>query len=165
MQNITDFLISKRLGITSTSMKPNKCYLDCNTYHAACLFYGNPYRFTNIVAYGANKHYDMNRTTHAEHDAILKLPYRKDKKHCKLINVAVIKTSKTGYLGYSKPCFNCMLNMKELAPLMGYKIKWIYYSDENGELQRTKLKDLFSDGDFHLSSYYRNSGYKHKLLQ
>lgn len=120
----------------------------------------------NVAAYGRNHYTDIKsntKTIHAERDAISKLPCRKDKKP-KKINIVVIKTSKTGILGNSKPCFNCLLDMKDYAPLMGYRINWVYYSDENGRLKKSKLNDLICAPDLYLTSYYRNNNFKHPLL-
>jgi len=121
----------------------------------------------NVVTYGINHYTDSNlksKTIHAEYDAIAKLPNLSHKKHLKKINLAVIKTSKTGHLGNSKPCFRCLLTMKDFAPIMGYRINWIYYSDEKGLMQKTKLNELFKSNTFHVSSYYKNSHFKHPLL-
>lgn len=120
-----------------------------------------------VAAYGMNKYTDGNtngKSVHAERDAINKLPKR-DYKNLKEINIIVIKTSKTGCVGSSKPCLNCLIDMTKFAPKMGYKIKWVYYSNQDGTITRNKLNHLLDAGNFHVSSYYKNRNFKHPLLE
>ena len=109
-----------------------------------------------VITYGMNSYKNQEKdgkTIHAECDAIRKLPSRKNKS-IKKINMLVIRTTKTGKLSMSKPCYNCIMNMMRDAPKKGYKIEWIYYSDEEGNVVKEKLVNL-NKGDFHFSSYYK----------
>jgi hypothetical protein len=120
-----------------------------------------------VLAYGLNN-YSPNlglcRTIHAEADAISKLKPRQKTKYLKPVNICVIKTSKTGKLGYSRPCFNCMLGMLNNAPMKGYRIEWVYFTTMEGNLERHKLSHLIQSGKYHVSSFYKNSNFKHPLL-
>lgn len=115
------------------------------------------------ISLGINSYKNHTKTNgasvHAEHDAITRLPVRKSRK-LKRINILVIKTSKTGKLGNSKPCYNCIMHMLNLAPKYGYKINYVYYSNDNGDIEKIKLSELYSRGDFHYSAYYK---FKNKM--
>jgi cytidine deaminase len=91
---------------------------------------------------------------HAEHDAINKLRPIKRKRHLQCINMLVIRISKNNRLQNSKPCANCIEIMKTLPPRKGYKIKNLYYSNDNGELVKTTLKNLENE-ELHFSRFFR----------
>ena len=91
---------------------------------------------------------------HAEHDAINRLKPLQYKKHLQQINMLVIRLSKNNKLQNSKPCANCINNMKILPEKKGYKIKNIYYSDDNGEIIKTSLKNLENE-ELHYSRFFR----------
>ena len=59
----------------------------------------------------------------------------------------VIRVSKTGILGNSKPCANCLALMKK------YNITRVVYSDEHGALITEKVARMEST---HLSLAYRS---------
>lgn len=48
------------------------------------------------------------------------------------------------------------MDLQNLSPSRGYKINNVFYSDVNGEIKKTKLSHLISEGDFHFSAYYKN---------
>ena len=54
----------------------------------------------------------------------------------------------------SKPCFNCIETMKKFPPKIGYKIDNVYYSDSNGDITKTNLKNL-DEEEKHYSHYFR----------
>ena len=91
---------------------------------------------------------------HAEHDAINKLKPLERKNHLETINLLVIRISKHNKLLNSKPCANCIQNMKNLPKKKGYNIKNIYYSNENGDIIKTSLRILEKE-DLHYSRFYR----------
>lgn len=99
-------------------------------------------------------------TTHAEDNAIRKLPMMPRKKHLKKVDLLVIRTSKTGTLGNSKPCVHCLMLLQNKLPEKGYKLHTIYYTDK-GEIHETTLRELLADEDnLHLSRYYREHNYQ-----
>ncbi len=115
----------------------------------------------NILSYGFNRMGDLNGNeagVHAEHDAINKLKPIPIKKHLQNINLLVIRFSKNNKLQQSKPCANCIKTMKILPEKKGYKIKNIFYSNENGEIVKTNIKNLEND-DLHYSRFYRQKLY------
>jgi len=109
----------------------------------------------NILSYGFNKVTGRNNgSIHAEHDAINKLkPLGRNKKE--IINLLVVRFSKNKKLQNSKPCANCIKNMKNLPQKKGYKIKNIYYSNDNGVIVKITLSNL-ENQQLHYSKYFRH---------
>jgi hypothetical protein len=111
-----------------------------------------------ILSYGVNKMGDsegLQPGIHAEHDAIRKLLPLKRKKRLENINILVIRVSGKNKLQSSKPCVNCIIMMKTLPIKLGYKIQNVYYSNENGDIIKSSLKNLEMDKP-HYSKYYKN---------
>ncbi len=113
----------------------------------------------NILSYGFNM--DSNKSKndpgiHAEHDAINKLKPVRRKKHLHNVNILVVRLSKNNKLQNSKPCANCLNKLKILPEKKGYKIRNIYYSNDNGEIIKSNLKTLENE-DLHYSRYYKKT--------
>jgi hypothetical protein len=138
-------------------------------YHLVCaeiiitqpVFYkGNAsLKKANILSFGFNMMGDINGNQpgiHAEHDAINRLKPLQRKKHLQSINILVIRLSKNNKIQNSKPCANCIKNMKLLPEKKGYKIRNIYYSDDNGEIVKSSLKNLEKE-DLHYSRFFRKN--------
>jgi ribosomal protein L28 len=136
-------------------------------YHLVCaeiiimhaVFYkGNmPKGKLNILSFGFNRIGDIdgiNNGVHAEHDAINKLKPLERNKRLQNINILVIRFSKNNKLQNSKPCANCIKTMKTLPEKKGYKIKNVYYSNDNGVIIRSNIKSLESE-ELHYSRFYR----------
>jgi len=116
----------------------------------------------NILSFGFNRIGDVNANDpgiHAEHDAINKLKPLYRKKKLESINIIVIRFSKNNKLQNSKPCANCIKTMKILPEKKGYKIKNIYYSNENGQIIKTNLTNLEKE-ELHFTRYYRINNIK-----
>ena len=119
---------------------------------------------TNIISYGINSCGIREKTpgciyagVHAEIDAINKLPIIRNKpKHkYKRINLCITRLSIAGRMLNSKPCNDCIKKMKYLTKIKGYQLKYIYYSNEYGNIVKTCLSQLEVDKQ-HYSFYYRN---------
>jgi len=65
------------------------------------------------------------------------------------IDVCVLRVSRTGKLGNSKPCLHCVKKMINMQS-QGVKINNIYYTDEDGEIVKTTLRKLYDTTD-HIS--------------
>ena len=50
------------------------------------------------------------------------------------------------------------------APKKGYKICYVYYSDNDGNIIKKKLTELINEDDIHVSIYYRRKNFKHPWL-
>jgi hypothetical protein len=110
-----------------------------------------------ILSYGVNQMGDsqgFHPGIHAEHDAIRKLVPIKKKKRLENINILVIRLSGKNKLQSSKPCIYCIKTMQTLPIKLGYKIQNVYYSDNNGNIIKTNLKNL-ENGEKHYSKYYK----------
>jgi cytidine deaminase len=75
-----------------------------------------------------------------------KLRRKKNKKKTSF-DLIVIRVSKTGVIGQSKPCYHCLqyLNNK-----FKYKIKYIYYSVKGGFI-KIKFDELLGSPNQHIS--------------
>lgn len=127
--------------------------------------------FYGIQNYGENHYNSYNNKcscVHAEVDACKRVArkynHKANKKNKKVYNLVVIRTTKDGEsLGMSRLCENCVLSVNNFSKNSGIKIKKIYYSNHQGEIEKTSLHKLINDKNQHISSYYRNHGYKSKL--
>ena len=131
----------------------------CGNYnHACCLIQGNVSNGKlNILSFGFNKMGDIygnKNGIHAEHDAINKLKPLERNKKLEQINIIVVRFSKNNKLQNSKPCANCIKNIKVLPQKKGYKIKNVYYSNDNGDIIRSNIKILENE-ELHYSRFYR----------
>ena len=119
----------------------------------------NVLKKANILSFGFNMMGDISGNEpgiHAEHDAINRLKPIKRKKHLQSINILVIRLSKNNKIQNSKPCANCIERMKYLPEKKGYKIKNIYYSNENGDIVKTTLINLEKE-ELHYSRFFRQN--------
>jgi cytidine deaminase len=113
----------------------------------------------NILSYGFNMMGDVSGNQpgiHAEYDAINRLRPLKRKKHLQNINILVVRLSKNNKLQSSKPCANCIKTMKILPEKKGYRIRNIYYSNENGDIVTSSLKNLDNE-ELHYSRFFRKN--------
>lgn len=135
----------------------------CSHYnHVCCVLQGKrnleKYR---ILSFGFNQmgdNFGKNPGIHAEHNALIKLLPLRNKKRLENINILVIRLSSKNKLQSSKPCINCIQMMKTLPSKKGYKINSIYYSDENGNIVKTNLKNLDLE-EKHYSKFFRRKLY------
>ena len=117
------------------------------------------------MTYGENKYRGMNGSIHAEEDAIRKMERKYTdkvgKKNKKKFNLIVIKVSRNGEnIGMSRLCEQCVLRVYNLSSTSGIKIKYIFYSDESGNIIKSTPSKLFNSKDQHITSYLKNRGYK-----
>lgn len=141
----------------SGNMNVNSCLCgNCN--HVSCVLQGKwDFEKGRILSYGVNKMGDsegLQPGIHAEHDAIRKLIPLKRKRRLERVNILVIRLSGKNKLQSSKPCCNCINMMKTLPMKLGYKIQEVYYSDNNGRIVNTTLRNLENE-EKHYSRYYK----------
>lgn len=96
-------------------------------------------------------------TVHAERAAINKLPPRPSNKKPLKVSILVIRFTPSGKLGNSKCCFKCIHDMINIPITKGYKITKVYYSNREGDIVKTNLKELDNDNDKHVSKFYKSS--------
>lgn len=159
MNNLLDTMFIKRfclplnvsIGDDGTTIK--NCL--CGPFnHVACVLKINiALNKSNVLSYGVNE----TKGIHAEHDAIRKLKPLKRNKKLVPIHLLVIRISGKNKLQSSKPCVNCIKVMHNLPKQLGYSIKHVYYSDDNGEIIKSNLSKLGKDEMPHLTTkLYKN---------
>lgn len=106
------------------------------------------------VAIGVNSNYKKGimPSTHAEADALKKVSRKKNIP--KMIDIVVIRCSKEGIIGESRPCYHCILTMSKSR----LNIKNIYYTTRNGEMVKEELCEMIK----HPDKSYISSGIKQK---
>lgn len=158
--------LSHSVSHMSKKYKNPTNYLNCtcgNYHHVACTFYkvGSDFKKISVLSYGMNKYVDtegLSPSIHAEYDALRKLPNldNKNKKKLSVINLIVVRMSKTKKIQTSKPCANCIRHMREISTKRGYKIKHVYYSENDG-IVKTNLANLEKEEYKHVSKFYRRN--------
>lgn len=174
MESIFDILFIKRFCLPSNTDISNyengKSQISscmCGNYnHVSCIIQGKNYiwKKVNILNFGFNRIGDIDGNhagVHAEHDAINKLKPLERKKNLECINMLVVRISKHNKLQNSKPCANCIEIMKILPEKKGYRIRNIYYSNENEEIVKISLKNLENE-ELHYSKFYRRKKHDNK---
>ena len=119
------------------------------------------------LAYGENRFracHTVYASVHAEHNAIMNLQPLPKKHHYKKVDMIVIRTTKTGVLGMSKPCFHCVLKMMQLPQEKGYRICRVIFTNSNGSFEQTTLEKLLTESEPHLSSFFRNTNFRVKQV-
>ena len=90
-------------------------------------------------------------------DAIKHLPPINNKsKNKKKIDLIVIRVDMNGNLKNSKPCFKCI---KYLDQLRFYKLKNVYYSNDDGDIILIKFSELKFSNNIHVSKRFKYNKY------
>jgi hypothetical protein len=123
-------------------------HYNSESHHYAVFFSGD-----KIISFGVNsikKHKITQKSTHAELAALGKIS--KWKNRPKKLNLFVGRLSKTGCIGESRPCYNCMkfLTRSEI------NIKNVYYTNKNGGINKENFKNMIC------TTINKSSGFKHK---
>lgn len=92
-------------------------------------------------------------STHAEIDALNKLKSKKYMSTKTRFDLMVIRISKTGILGESRPCYHCLEKLEN----SGVKIHNVYYSTKNGLLTKEKFNTMKESKKTVYSSGYRRN--------
>jgi len=125
-------------------------------YMHACSIFKNNLKCGNVTI-GLNSEEELYSgccySKHAEMDAIRKLKRKHNKKRIVKVNILVIKTTSTRKLGCSFPCLNCLKHIKKL-PEIGYRVKYIYFSTHEGNIDRVKLVSI-TDNYLYKSKRFR----------
>lgn len=168
MYNLLDSLFLKRfclpinsdIGLYENS-ENNITNCVCFPYnHISCILKGkirSIHSKTQMLSYGVNQMGDSDGIKpgiHAEQDALSKLMPLKYKKKLEKISLLVIRLSPNNKLKISKPCSSCIQLIKTIPLKKGYKIKYIYYSDNEGNIIKTTIKKLEKD-EYHYTRHKR----------
>jgi cytidine deaminase len=142
--NITDKLMDYRIRHDNGE----------NFRHASCVFTSS----NKILSFGTNYLLnDFNKykkiSMHAEESVIHKLEHRKKPIKVNILVIRLIKKSQSYESQNSLPCLNCLQDMYN-ARNKGYNIKYVYYSDENGDICRDKLPALLNTSNYKTRFYH-----------
>lgn len=76
-------------------------------------------------------------------------------KGIKIIDILVIRITQQGELGESCPCYHCIQTMSR--SLIGYRVRYVYYSRNDGTITKKNLEELKEVALDHVSSGNRKS--------
>jgi hypothetical protein len=85
--------------------------------------------------------------------------YRRIINRSDTLDILVIRISRSGILGNSRPCKNCIRRLSK----MGYKIKHVYYTTNDGSIIREKFDQMLASPLTRLSSGDRNRNRGRKI--
>ena len=97
-----------------------------------------------------------NIKTHAEMDAMEKLKSKMIRYNIKkkiIVDLYVIRHTKTGLLASSAPCYHCT---KELSKNKWLHINNLYYSKNDGCIECVKFKEWVEKEDHHVTKGWKN---------
>jgi len=114
----------------------------------------------NVLSYGENvyKGYAHKFSMHAEENAIQHLPPMPRRRRLTRVDLLVIRVSKTGKLGCSKPCEHCLLEMAGRLPDKGYRVGKVFYTDREGAIAAGTVAGLWEDSaGRHVTKFYKKN--------
>ena len=50
-----------------------------------------------------------------------------------------------GKLGMAKPCKDCIRELNDTLPGLGFKLDWVYYSTADAKIIKVRFRDLLKD--------------------
>jgi cytidine deaminase len=106
------------------------------------------------LSYGENQIRGKS-SIHAEVNAIEKLPSRKDGRLLK-VSLLVFRVTKSGKYTMSKPCMHCIEKMNQTCA-RNYKIFSVYYTNKDGDFEKSSLNQLSNEPEKHVSKWYREN--------
>lgn len=112
------------------------------------------------MAFGENHDFTLGgtyNTIHAEEHALNKLPPAPPRKNKPRIDILVIRTTHSGYMGSSRPCLRCTMLLYKMVPAKGYILGNVYYTVSNETIVKTTIEDLVvqQQAKPHVTVYYR----------
>lgn len=119
-----------------------------------------------VKSYGENHYNNVEDSTcssiHAEANAMKKLLPLPRQKKLKKLDLLVIRVSKSGQYGNSKPCIHCILNLSKNLPDKGYSLRTVYYTNEEGNIISAQFNELLHETNPHMSRFYLQKNFKVK---
>ena len=98
------------------------------------------------------KNHDGRPSMHAEHDAMVKfLKINKSHRPSK-IDILVVRMTKCGVLGNSRPCKNCIKRLIAHSMKYNIQIKRIYYSTEDGTIEYENFQNMLNSEKTYVST-------------
>ena len=147
MQNIYDTLLDRHRKCTKSNVGHAYRHYAIFLHHGGAIKGG----WGDKLTVGVNSAVPSfaSATTHAEIDALNKINFWKGRP--KKVDLVVIRFSKHGVLGDSRPCYHC------LARLMSANIgiKHVYYSTRDGTIVKENFKTILDNPITYISSGFR----------
>ena len=115
----------------------------------------------NIIVIGecdVSRTYFGSPSIHAEHDALMKLLKYKNRPN--VLDLIVVRYSKTGKLGASRPCYNCIKKLEYCVKKYNINIHSIYYSTQEGYIIKEQLKNMLESETTYISGGFRKYAFK-----
>lgn len=100
------------------------------------------------------------KSVHAEGNALKK--FLRMRNAPRKIDILVIRFSKSGKLGMSRPCRNCLMRLTYASRKFGFCIKNIYYSNAQGTISVEKFPTMLESDLTYVSSGFNRSRRKCK---
>jgi cytidine deaminase len=123
------------------------CSQKAKNYNA---FYNSKYCSIGINS-DRSRYNNIRMTTHAEMNAI-DIMIKKTICKKKTINLIVLRVHKNNTLSLSQPCYHCSTEMMKNKHV---NIKYLFFSDENGDIQKHDFNTWYNETNHHISSGWR----------
>lgn len=147
--------------MVNQKLKMDKLDNSFNYHHLACFWQNNQFHWKGKLSIGENSQREARSgccyCSHAEMDAIRKLPPLKLRGRKQEINLIVIRVDRLGSLKNSTPCFMCIKYMNWINIKSSYKIKTVCHSDSYGNVIIRKFNDLLNSSEKHISQRFRDN--------
>ncbi len=136
---------------------------DYTTYdfHHLCAFIGDE----TFTAENEFRKKNMPVAHHAEVSVIRKIlkKYGSSLKRPLMCDVVVVRVSRKGKIGESRPCYHCIKTMQSVSSFI--KIRNVYYSTPDGRLEKEKLSEMLDSPKTRVSTGWRYRTGKSKIVQ
>ena len=115
------------------------------TQHYALFFRRGRIGWWEKLAMDSNRSVDSGRlaSMHAEHLVAIKFArmnnFRRFLSGCEKVDIVVIRLSRLGIVGYSRPCKNCITRLMRCNII----INNIYYTDSDGSIKVEKFSTMY----------------------
>ena len=107
----------------------------------------------HILSSGFNAWPTKYLSIHAEMDAFERLP---NSRRMREVDLLVIRTSRQGYLGNSRPCRHCLQRLETWAPRRGYRIRLVFFTTSGGVIASERFFDMIQHVEgAHVTPFYR----------
>lgn len=111
-------------------------YASHQSKHHMCMFFNTK---TNKMSIGENIMLRTDVTKHAEMTALDRLQRLCTRNRVETYDIVVIRVSRTGTLGSSRPCLHCIQAMLKHPRV---RVRNVYYSTNTGVIVREKLSEM-----------------------
>lgn len=128
---VNDFCAFLRKKFTSDAN-----YASNQPKHHMCMFFNTK---TTKMAIGENIILGNDVTKHAEITALERLERLNSRNRIETYDIVVIRVSRTGTMGTSRPCFHCIRSMMKHPRI---RVRNVYYSTNTGAIVREKLSEM-----------------------